>query len=122
MPKHNNRQQILEALDFQTNDLFDDTADLKFSLYLRAREMRQIVLYLEKLMLKKKVERDLFVKENKAIFDTLLQTFVDNSNFSIEGVKLDQESIQLSMQMAMDLRKVMPLINALFYGVAGLAS
>jgi len=84
--------------------------------------MRQIVLYLEKLMLKKKVERDLFVKENKAIFDTLLQTFVDNSNFSIEGVKLDQESIQLSMQMAMDLRKVMPLINALFYGVAGLAS
>ncbi len=122
MPKHNNRQQILEALDFQTNDLFDDTADLKFSLYLRAREMRQIVLYLEKLILKKKVARDLFVKENKAIFDTLVPTFVDNSNFSIEGVKLDQESIQLSMQMAMDLRKVMPLINALFYGVVGLAS
>lgn len=122
MPKNSNRYQLLDTLNLQNPVLIEDQADLKFNLFLRSREMKQIVLHLEKVMLKKKSERDLFVSENKAFIDSLMKTFVDNSNLSIEGMQMDKEAADLSMQMAMDLRKSISLINALFYGVDGLIS
>lgn len=122
MPKDNNRYQLLNNLDLLTPIAVDDGANLKFSLYLRSREMREIVLNLEKVMLKKKTERDLFVAENKTFIDALMKTFVDDSNLTLEGMQLDQETAQMSMQLAIDLRKSISLVNALFYGVEGLKS
>lgn len=113
---------MLDSLDFQTPVLIENQEDIKFSLYLRSREMRQIVSGLEKLMLKSKKERELFAAENRAFIDSLMQSFVEDSNLSLEGIQLDQESAQLSMQLATDLRKSLSLINALFHGVEGLAS
>lgn len=122
MPKSNNRYQLLDDLDLQAPVLVEDQANLKFNLYLRSREMRQVVLYLEKVMLKKKSERDVFVNENRASIESLMKVFVDDSNLSLEGMQMDQESANLSMQLAIDLRKSISLINALFYGVVGLSS
>lgn len=122
MPKNSNRYQLLDTLNLQNPVLIEDQADLKFNLFLRSREMKQIALHLEKVMLKKKSERDLFVSENKAFIDSLMKTFVDNSNLSIEGMQMDKEAADLSMQMAVDVRKSISLINALFYGVDGLVS
>lgn len=122
MPKNSNRYQLLDTLNLQNPVLIEDQADLKFNLFLRSREMKQIALHLEKVMLKKKSERDLFVSENKAFIDSLMKTFVDNSNLSIEGMQMDKEAADLSMQMAIDVRKSISLINALFYGVDGLVS
>ena len=122
MPKNNKRYQLLNNLDLSTPILVEDQADLKFNLFLRSREMKQIVVYLEKVMLKKKSERELFVSENKALIESLMKVFVDDSNLSIEGMQMDKESAKLSMQLAMDLRKSISLINALFYGVDGLTS
>lgn len=122
MPKSNNRYQFLDKLALSSPVLIEDGADLKFDLYLRSREMRQIVSHLEKVMLKKKSERELFVTENRTFIDSLMKTFVDDSNLTLEGMQMDQESAQLSMQLAMDVRKSISLINALFYGVEGLVS
>ncbi len=122
MPKNSNRYQLLDTFNLQNPVLIEDQADLKFNLFLRSREMKQIALHLEKVMLKKKSERDLFVSENKAFIDSLMKTFVDNSNLSIEGMQMDKEAADLSMQMAIDVRKSISLINALFYGVDGLVS
>jgi hypothetical protein len=121
MSRNNNSYQLLDNLDLQSPILIEDQADLKFNLFLRSREMKEIALHLEKVMLKKKSDRDIFVSENKVFIDSLMKTFVDNSNLSIEGMQMDREAAALSMQMAMDLRKSISLINALFYGVDGLA-
>jgi len=122
MPKDNNRYQLLNNLDLLTPISVDDGANLKFNLYLRSREMKEIVINLERVMLKKKADRDLFVIENKTFIDSLMKTFVDDSNLTLEGMQMDQETVQMSMQLAMDLRKSISLINALFYGVEGLKS
>lgn len=122
MPKNNNRYQLLNNLDLPIPVSIEDSADLKFDLYLRSREMKQIVSYLEKIMLKNKHERELFVVENKMFIDSLMKTFVDDSNLTLEGMQMDQESAQLSMQLATDVRKSISLINALFYGNEGLRS
>lgn len=122
MPKSNNRHQLLNNLDLSNPVLIENSDDLKFDLYLRSREMKQIVSHLEKVMLKNKSERELFVTENKVFIDSLMKTFMDDSNLSLEGMQMDRESAQMSMQLAMDLRKSISLINALFYGVEGLRS
>lgn len=122
MPKNNNRYQLLNNLDLSASALVEDSANFKFNLFLRVREMKAITFNLEKLMLKNKAERELFVAENRTLIDSLMKTFVDDSNLSLEGMQLDQESAQLSLQLAMDLRKSISLINALFYGVEGLRS
>lgn len=122
MSKNSNRYQLLDDLDFLNPTSIENGDDLKFNLFLRAREVGQIVSYLEKLMLKKKSERDLFVSENRSTIESLMKVFVQDSNLSIEGMQLDAEAAALSVQMAMDLRKSISLINALFYGVDGLKS
>jgi hypothetical protein len=103
-------------------NLSEDTADLKFDLFIRSREMEQIAVHLESLMLKHKKEREIFVKENRAYLETLMPLLVENSNLSLEGMQLDREAAALSMQLAVNLRKSLSLINALFYGVEGLKS
>lgn len=122
MPKSNNRYQLLNNLDLSGPISIEDGADLKFALYLRSREIKQIISHLEKVMLKKKSERELFVAENKSFVESLMKTFMEDSNLTLEGMQMDQESAKLSMQLAMDLRKSISLINALFYGVEGLVS
>lgn len=122
MSKSSNRYQLLDDLDFSNPIAIENGEDLKFNLFLRAREVQQIVSYLEKIMLKKKSERDLFVSENRNTIESLMKVFVQDSNLSIEGMQLDGEAAALSVQMAMDLRKSISLINALFYGVDGLKS
>jgi len=122
MPRNNNSYQLLDSLNLQNPVLLEDKADLKFNLYLRSREIKQIVVHLEKIMLKRKSERDLFVSENKSSIESLMKIFVEDSNLTIDGMQVDEESAKLSMDLAMDLRKSISLINALFYGVDGLVS
>jgi len=105
-----------------SSNFIENTADLKFDLFVRSREMEQIAAYLESLMLKHKREREILVKENRAYLETLMPLLVENSNLSLEGMQLDREAAALSMQLAVNLRKSLSLINALFYGVEGLKS
>ncbi len=122
MPRNNNSHQLLSDLALPGSVLLEDKADLKFNLYLRSREIKQIVAYLEKIMLKRKSERDLFVSENRSSIESLMKVFVEDSNLTLDGIQVDEESAKLSMDLAINLRKSISLINALFYGVEGLNS
>lgn len=122
MSQNQNSFQLLDTLRSSELVAVDDSASVKFELFLRSREMKQVVLYLEKAMLQQAKEREQFVMENKATVDSLMRVFMDNSNLSLEGMQLDDEAAQMSMQLAIDLRKSVSLINALFYEVNGLKS
>ena len=105
-----------------SSTLTENAADLKFDLFVRSREMEQITVYLENLMRKNKKERETFVEENRPHLESLLPMLVENSNLSLEGMQLDREAAALSMQLAVNLRKSLSIINALFYGAQGLRS
>lgn len=122
MPKDNNRYQLLDDLDLQLPIAIDNQEDFKFKLFLRSREIKQVLGYLEKIMLKKKSERDVLINENREAIDSLVKSLIDDSNLTLEGMQMDQEIANLSMQLALDLRKSISLINALLYRVDGLAS
>jgi len=96
-----------------------DPAVVKFDLYLRLREVRAISAQLEKITRKDDSKRQEFVKENRIFLESLMGLMVQDSNLSLEGIRLDQEAAELSMQLAIDLRQTLAMINHLFYEAKG---
>lgn len=96
-----------------------DPDTVKFDLYLRAREVKQIADQLAKVASKTPAERQLFVEENKIFLESLMQLMAQDSNLSLEGIRLDQEAAHLSMQLAVDIRQTLAMINHLFYDAEG---
>lgn len=99
-----------------------DEESLKFNLFVRLREMEEIAAQLERIMVMSTAKREAFVNEYRNDLESLLPKLVENSNLSLEGIQLDPEAANLSMQLAMNLRKSLSIINALFSGVEGLES
>lgn len=109
----------LEILS-QQGEVSDET--VKFNLFVQLREMQDIARHLEKIMSLAGHQRETFIKENRPYLESLMPKLVENSNLSLEGMQLDAEAAQLSMQLAVQLRKSLSMINALFYGLEGLES
>ncbi len=116
--------QLLDDLELTSSATLNATesADVKFNLFVRSREMAEIMLHLEKIMVLSKDKREAFVKEHRSDLESFMPKLVENSNLSLEGMQLDAEAAALSMQLAVNLRKSLSMINALFYGVEGLES
>jgi hypothetical protein len=105
---------------FNPNQPDSDPAAVKFDLYLRLREVKQISQQLEKIAKKSELERSTFVEENKIFLESLMNLMLQDSNLSLEGIRLDQEAAELSMQLAMDIRQTLSMINHLFYETGGM--
>lgn len=95
---------------------------LKFDLYLRSRELQQIAAQLERILQKNSRERNNWLKENKRVLESLLKNFVDDSSINLQGLQLDKETAALSMDLAVNLRQTVAMINALFYNLDHLKS
>lgn len=102
------------------DDLFQDADAIKFELYLRSRELKEISFHLEKIILKNSEERKTWMEENRKVLESLLKVFADGSNLSLNGIDLDEETTKLSMEFAVNLRQTVAIINALFYNSDGL--
>jgi len=120
MPRNDDFDQLAEIFEDGWVVDADDQESLKFNLYLRSRELQQISHYLEKIMLYSASKRAAWLKENKKVLKSLLQVFAQDSSLSLDGIQLDQETANLSMELAMNLRQTVAMINALFYSNDGL--
>lgn len=104
---------------FNPNQPDLDPDAVKFDLYLRLREVKQIAQQLEKIAHKNQIERQVFVEENKIFLESLMNLMAQDSNLSLDGIRLDQEAATLSMQLARDIRQTLAMINHLFYDGKG---
>ena len=114
---------LAQLSDFVNEEMSVDIADqdnVKFNLYLRSRELKQISFYLEKIMLYNASKKTAWLKENKKVLKSLLNAFAEDSSLSLDGVQLDKETAALSMELAVNLRQTVAMINALFYSNDGL--
>lgn len=114
---------LAQLSDFVNEEMSVDIADqdnVKFNLYLRSRELKQISFYLEKIMLYNASKKTAWLKENKKVLKSLLNVFAEDSSLSLDGVQLDKETAALSMELAVNLRQTVAMINALFYSNDGL--
>ena len=122
MRKNDDIYNLLESLGQTASKENISKEELKFNLFLKSRELKQISLALQKVMLRDKRAREAWVKENQAVMENLLRVFAEDSSLTLDGMQLDDETAFLSMRLAENLKKTISIINTLFYGVEDLKS
>ena len=96
--------------------------EIKFTFYLKIRQLKQLAAILQNILLKKEEERELWVNEHQGFLNQLMMMVLANSNLSLENIGGDREMSALSLDLAMNLKKTITLLNSLVYGAEGLDS
>lgn len=94
----------------------DSVESLKFDLYVKSKEISQIVGSLKYVMLLPATERKKWISTNESMMMELMDSFIDDSVLAMDGLQLDQESMNLSVELVTNMRDAMNMINNIFSG------
>ena len=87
---------------------------LKFDLFVKSREIKQIVGSLQQILLLPAKEKSTWIKMHEAMIGDLMDSFMDDSILAMDGLQLDQESMNLSVELVTHMRDAMNMINSIF--------
>lgn len=96
-----------------TQDENTSSAQIKFDLYKKEKEIREISRILRNLSLKSTDERRQWLQENEELVSDLAEEFVDESLYKLDGAQLDSETLELSVQVMTSLRETLGLFQAI---------
>jgi len=96
-----------------TQDENTSNAQIKFDLYKKEKEIREISRILRNLSLKSTDERRQWLQENEELVSDLAEEFVDESLYKLDGAQLDSETLELSVQVMTSLRETLGLFQAI---------
>lgn len=98
-------------------DMFaeQDSGDsLKFDLYVKSREIKQIVSSLQNVALLPAEKRQTWVDDHESMIVELMDSFMDDSILAMDGLQLDEEGMNLSVELVSNMRDAMNIINSIF--------
>lgn len=113
---------ILDTVDTvglsSTSALLEDhpssPSAVKFGLYVKTHEIKQLEESLRQVMLLPKKDQMAWLEEHETFVSNLLDSFVTDSTLALDGLQLDSEALQLSIEFVTVLRDVMNTIRSLF--------
>lgn len=88
-------------------------ASLKFSLYVKTQEIKQIAENLERVLLMPRQERVDWVQEHQEMVQELLDSFVNDSVMALDGLQLDPEAMKLSVDFITNLRDAINTVQGI---------
>ena len=89
-------------------------AAIKFGLFVKNQEIHQIEASLRHVTLMSNRDKQLWLSEHETFVNDLLDNFVEDSTLALDGLQLDGEALQLSIEFVSGLRNVMNTIRSLF--------
>ncbi|MGD9129628.1 MAG: hypothetical protein PVJ09_04035 [Candidatus Woesebacteria bacterium] len=89
--------------------------EVKFDLYIKAREIKQINEYLERIMLFSKKRKQAWLGENEEMINQLLDSIMEDSMMVMDGLEVDSESMELSVELMINLRNAVYTLRNLIY-------
>lgn len=89
---------------------------VRFDLHKKAEEIREITAILKDLSTKGRDERRHWLQENEDLVTGLAEDFVDDSLYSLDGVQLDSETLELSVEVMTELKKTLGLFQTVIGG------
>ena len=85
--------------------------EIKFDIYLRTREIKELGDLLRDILILPKGQRNDWLHENGEIMSHSIDSFIDDSNFALKGIALDDEMIQLSGDLVNSLRDTLNIMQ-----------
>lgn len=92
------------------------SAKVRFDLYQRQQQIKEISQILKKLSAKGQTEQTEWLRENEEFVSELAENFVDESLFQLDGVKLDNKTLELSVQVMTELKETLNLFQTIVSG------
>jgi len=89
------------------------TKSAKFNLFLKAREMRQVEKVLEQILILPEQSRRRWVEENGEMMSAAFESFIEDSNQTLEEMNLDLESLELSKELVTALRDTTNIVQGI---------
>lgn len=91
------------------------TNSVKFSLYLKAHELREIAKVLENVLLLPEKQRKAWAKEHGEIINKAIDKLVQESNATLSELTFDEETLQLSKELIVSLRDTVDMIHGILF-------
>lgn len=89
---------------------------VRFDLYRKEKEIREIAQILKDLSTKGRDERRVWLQDNEDLVIELAEEFVDDSLYKLDGAQLDSETLELSVQVMTELRRTLGLFQTVIGG------
>ena len=110
----------ITAFDFDNQATAPST--LKFGLFVKTHKMKQLESSLKHIVLLPKDERDVWLKDHEELMNELLENFVQDSTLALDGLQLDPEATELSIEFVTTLRDVMNTLRSILEEASSLNS
>jgi hypothetical protein len=96
--------------------LFSDIDDskIKFDLFVRSRQMTQIYEQLLAVLSLDNQEKRTWIRDNEELISNLLSNFIDDTVRAMNGINIDDETKQLSMDLVTKIRDSVDVIKYVF--------
>ena len=91
------------------------TSSVKFTLYLKTHELREISKVLENVILLPEKERKAWAKEHGEIINKAMDSFVQESNATLSELTFDDETLALSKELIISLRDTVDMIHGILF-------
>jgi lipid II:glycine glycyltransferase (peptidoglycan interpeptide bridge formation enzyme) len=87
------------------------SAAVKFDLYVKNRELQQIAQSFRSIMLLPPKQRKKWTEQYQDLIEDLMDSFTDDSLLAMDGIQLDDESMDLSTELVSNLKTTMNIIQ-----------
>ena len=91
-------------------------SSVKVELFSRIHHIEGLGRQFERVMMMSKPQRQTWLDENQGLLQDMLDRFVSESFLALDGVELDEQGIQLSIEFVTKLRDVMNMVQSILYG------
>lgn len=91
------------------------TNSLKFNLYLKTHELKEVSKILESVALLPEKERKAWAEEHGEMLNRALDSFVQASNETLSDLTMDEETLQLSKELILSLRDTVDMAHGILF-------
>ncbi|MCC7570597.1 hypothetical protein KO465_04575 [Candidatus Micrarchaeota archaeon] len=85
--------------------------EVKFDLFVQSRRVKQISIALDKIFFDYQNINTLWLKQNQEFISELLEELLEESLLVLDGVKIDGESLDLSMKLVSDIYRSLAVVQ-----------
>src|SRR5690606_3269988 len=105
MSKYNS--SFSDPLEFiHTDEPFaiSDKNEIKFDIYVKIRELKQISEGLHRIHSLPKKEKETWLSDNESFMSEMMESVLQETMGTIDGIQLDSEALELSVELVSTMR------------------
>lgn len=90
-----------------------DSAAIKFDLFVKLRELRQVSEGLRAVLALPEREKQAWIEDNEEFLSEMIEAFLQETMTGLDGLALDSEGLELSVELVSVMRDAMAMVQSM---------